>query len=478
MKYLIHVVTIFIILSLSNCQKIKLITDKSSASIKKNNNTLILFTVIENCNLCLEMDQAFKETFRNNKELNFSLSFVKVDVTKNPKTVENYQVSNIPSLKLVMNDDIVWTYDGITNSTDIVNWLRKKLLSPIIELTNLNQLTSAVQRNENCLIYFGTKEGSFYNIFRNLSQEFPQIEFLQCFSSDCKKQYRIDYPSKLVLSKYNGQNIIILNSSGKTAEKLKYDISMKFHSDLLKFNQKLSIDIFSEGYPALILYRSEKDDKEKYYENIMTKLANQLRGKIKVVISDIEDEIEKNFADFLAISKEDLPTVRIIDAREMFKKYRLNTPITFDNLYQFYLDWNENKLPIYLRSEKPAEYVPGQLYRVVGDNYWETISEKTKDTLVFYYRHSDDKIENVLKIVEEFARITRKNKDLKVCGINLNLNEIEPLNVDRTPSVRLYQSGKKEGYLEYRENEITLSDLRIFVKKYSKNRVVYEKSDL
>ncbi len=478
MKYLIHVVAILIILAMSNCEKIKLITDKTSASIQKNNNSLILFTVMEKCNLCNEMDQAFKETFRNNKELNMSLNFVKVDVTRNPKTVQKYQVNNIPSIKLVMSNDNVYTYDGITNSTEIISWLRKKLLSLIIELTNLNQLTSALQKNENSLIYFGTKEGSFYNIFRNLSEEFTNIEFIQCFSSDCKNHYKIEYPSKLILSKYNGKNIIILNSSGKTLEKVKYDLSMKFHSDLLRFDQKLSIDIFSEGYPALFLYRSEKEDKEKQYENIMTKLAKQLRGKIKVIISDIESDIEKNFADFLAISKDDLPTVRIFDAREILKKYRLNNTITFDNLYQFYLDWNENKLLPYLRSEKPYEYVPGQLYKIVGDNYWETINEKAKDTLVFYYRHSDEKIENVLKIVEEFARITRKNKDLRVCGINLNLNEIEPLDVEKTPSVRLYPSGKKEGYLEYKEIEITLSDLRIFLKKYSKYRVIYEKSEL
>jgi hypothetical protein len=62
MKYLIHVVAILIILAMSNCEKIKLITDKTSASIQKNNNSLILFTVMEKCNLCNEMDQAFKET--------------------------------------------------------------------------------------------------------------------------------------------------------------------------------------------------------------------------------------------------------------------------------------------------------------------------------------------------------------------------------------------------------------------------------
>ena len=478
MKYLLHVVGILILLSLSNCEKIKLVTDKTSATIQKNNNTLIFFTVMEKCNLCDDMNQAFKETFKNNKLLNMSLNFVKVDVTRNPKTVQFYQVNNIPSIKLVMGGNNVVDYGGITNSTDIINWLKKKLLSPIIEFTNLNQLTSAVQKSENCLIYFGTKEGSFYQIFVNLSEEFTQIEFLHCYSSDCKSHYRIDYPSKLILSKYYGKNILIINSAGKTQEKLKYYLSMKFHSDLLKFDQKLSIEIFSEGYPALFLYRSQKEDNDNILENIMIKLAKQLRGKIKVIISDIESDIEKNFADFLAISKDDLPTVRIFDAREILKKYKFNGTITFDNLYQFYIDWNDNKILPYLRSDKPVEYVTGQLFKLVGDNYWPTIFDKSKDVLVLYYRHSDDKIENTLKIIEEFARIVRKNKDLKICAINLNLNEIEPLDVEKTPSIRLYPSGKKEGFLEYKEAEITLSDLRIFVKKYSKYRVIYEKSDL
>jgi hypothetical protein len=253
---------------------------------------------------------------------------------------------------------------------------------------------------------------------------------------------------------------------------------MNFQSELVRFNAHLSVEIFSEGYPALILYRSEQQDTEKKYEQLMKTVAQELRGKIKVVISDIVSDVEKNFADFLGLKKEDLPTVRIFDARETLKKYTMYNEVTYQNIYKFYSDWKANKLNPYTKSDKVVPFEYGKLFRLVTSNYWQRIFEAEKDVIVLYYRMTDTKWDEPVKVFEQLAKICIRNHNLYISSIELNGNEIQLFETPSTPYVRLFPAGKKNGHFEYKEKTINLLDLQIFLKKYTKNRINFEKTDL
>ena len=250
-------------------------------------------------------------------------------------------------------------------------------------------------------------------------------------------------------------------------------------NELIKFDAGFATTIFSEGYPALILYRNESEDKEKIYEKMMLKLAKQLTGKIMVVISDIISDVEMDFAAFVGIDKEDLPTARIFDAIEILKKYRYNeAQITFENLYRFYSDWHENKLKPYIKSEKVMKFEKGTLLKISGDDLPNLLSNNNMDLVVLYYASNISKSKETIILFESLAKIVKNNTNLIIGAIDVTKNELVQNDFTETPVIRIYPAGRTGNYFEYKESEITLSDLRIFVKRYSKHRVQYEKTDL
>ena len=468
---------IFFIFSI-NCEKIKIFKDANFETVLSfQNNTLFLFSNSD-CNFCEQMKIAFKESFRLNQVIKMSLTYGKVDVKKNPKMFSKYKVSNLPSVKLVMKDGNVMDYKGIANSTELTNWLRKKLFSQVNTFKKVKEVLSFVQNNENCLIYFGKKSSSFFKIYNKISEEFPHVEFLQCSSSECLSEYKIKSRSSLILSKLKGKNSVII-AKVENEEIFKYELSMNFQSELIKFDFQAANDIFSEGYPSMILYRNPNEDKNNYLEDIMINLAKILRGKIKVVISDITSDIERDFANMVGVWKEDLPTIRIFDSREILKKYKYTDPeITLDKAYGFYLDWHSNKLNPYVRSEKEETYTAGNLFKITGNNYHDVISNKNNNVVVLYYKNNDEKSKKVFNIFKILANMVKNNKKFIVGTLELVKNEIEFNDYDKLPLVRLYQEGKINNYVDFNESEITLNKIKMFVGRHTKFEVNNVKNDL
>lgn len=467
-----------LLITYSNGEKIKILTDANAGRMNWDNNTLVLFTISSQCPLCEEMDKAFKQAFRQHKSKPLPLKFGKIDVVKSSDLALRYGGTGFPQIRLIQKNSSVTIYDGTTNSTDLINWLKKKLLHPVEYFTSPQALSAFIKKQESCLIYFGSTTNKFFRLFMTVSQVFHNIGFLHCSSKDCLKEFNIKDDNHLLLTKFYGETLITLPATDSTLEEFKHHLSLHYSSDLFRFDVSVSTEIFTEGVPAMILYRREKDDKEQKFGLMMKRLAQELRGKMRVVVSDLENEIEKSFGDMLGIKRSDLPCVRIIESGEILKKYEFTGQITFENLYKFFVDWKVNKLSTYSKSGPVTHFEEGKLFHLVAKNHWQKVFEKDKDVLVLYYKGNDEGADKNIKIFEELAIAVQKSNALYVSCMNLNENEIELFDRPPTPFVRLFPAGTKDGHIDYKASSINLGELVLFLKKYAQNRVFFEKSDL
>ena len=113
---------------------------------------------------------------------------------------------------------------------------------------------------------------------------------------------------------------------------------------VMVFNDKSVQYIFQKKNPALILYEKNDTERWNYYGNIMTQVSQKIKGKMTLVMTDIKEGIASKLAEYVGITKKDLPLVSILDTRNEFKKYNMKGEITVDNILKFIDDWEQNKL--------------------------------------------------------------------------------------------------------------------------------------
>merc|ERR1711998_209516 len=113
------------------------------------------------------------------------------------------------------------------------------------------------------------------------------------------------------------------------------------------------------------------------------------KGKILFAYSDVAGpvQIQERLAEFMGVTKDDLPTLRAILPADM-KKFAADVKpadLTVDNIGAFIDDALGGKLKPHLKSEEPPASNDGPVTVVVGKTFEEIVRDPTKDVLVKYY---------------------------------------------------------------------------------------------
>jgi len=147
-------------------------------------------------------------------------------------------------------------------------------------------------------------------------------------------------------------------------------------------------------------------------------------------------------------------------------------------LEKFYSKWSDGELPVHAKSEN-IDKQEGNVVRLSTKTFWDNVLDEKKDVIVLFYRSIDDKRVKVnLNIFEELAKSIKNKNEIQVSVVDLNKNDLEIITIEKVPSIKLFSAGKDNTPYDYKEKDITLADLKTFLKKYAKNRVVFGKSDL
>uniref|UniRef100_A0A7S3SXQ9 protein disulfide-isomerase n=1 Tax=Strombidinopsis acuminata TaxID=141414 RepID=A0A7S3SXQ9_9SPIT len=235
---------------------------------------------------------------------------------------------------------------------------------------------------------------------------------------------------------------------------------------LITFSEDYIDPIFGKRNPALMLFTTDLDAE---YAKVFAEAAKAFKGKVLFVTSGATDGIQAKLAEFVGVSKDMLPTLRLIEPTDAgIKKFRYDNDINALNveaLGAWVDDFKAGKLSPFLKSEDVPEVQDGPVQVIVGKNFDQVVMDSSKDVLVKYYAPWCGHCKKLAPIWEELAQHFADVNDLVIAKFDATVNEVDGVDIRSYPTLIYYPKDNKAGisYSEGRE----LDDFKAYLNENS-----------
>ena len=397
------------------------------------------------------------------------LYLAKVDATVEKKLAEKFEIQGFPTVKLFIKGEPI-EYTGGRKESEVINWMRKKSGPATKDLKTAEEVEKFQKDNDVVLVYFGSDKDDIA-VFTKVARKNEDFPFAVVEAEDVIKKFA--KPKTIVLFKNFDEK---RNDLTEIKEKAIDEFVDKYSSPkVMKFDEKAAQIIFGKALPAIMLYASEKSEKWGEYEKLMRNVSEKLKGKLKVVLTDIKEGMAARLAEYIGIKDSDLPSVRIADTRNDFKKYNMEGEINEKNILQFVEDWENNKLKPHLKTAEEPKENNGDVYVVVGKTFERDVIQNDKDVMLLFYAPWCGHCKALHPKYEEVAKkLKAKNPKLVLAKIDATENEVESVNISGFPTVKFYPGNKKDkAPLDY-NGDRSVDDIIKFIKTNAATPIVYD----
>lgn len=235
---------------------------------------------------------------------------------------------------------------------------------------------------------------------------------------------------------------------------------------LITFSEDYIEPIFGDHNPAVILFTEEADQS---YQSAFADAAKQLQGEILFVTSGISEGIQARLGEFIGLSKEDLPSMRIISPSEQMLKYNWEGDVSkmvTDDVRKFVTDFKAGTLSPHLKSDPiPDPQTVNGLTTVVGKSFEAVVKDPSKDVLVKYYAPWCGHCKALAPVWDEMAKDLESIEDLVIAKFDATTNEVAGLDIRGYPTLKFYPKNNKDG-MDY-SGDRQLPDFLKFLSQHS-----------
>jgi protein disulfide-isomerase A1 len=396
----------------------------------------------------------------------------KVDATQadNKALASRFKVEGFPTLKLFVKGE-PQEYQGGRTESEIVNWMRKKTGPATKTLNTVEEAEKLINSSDVVVIEFGDASEAFTKVAKSNDD----ISFAICSAQECLDKWGVQKGAIVLFKKFDeGRN----DFNGTVShEALNSWIAGNSSPLTMKFDEKCAQLVFGKNTPGLFLYRDKNSEKTAELDKILTTVANKVKGKLQVVITDIKEGLETRLAEYIGITAGDLPSVRIHDTRTDLKKFNLPGEITEENVLKFVEDWETGKLRAHLKSEEEPATQDEAVYTLVGKAFERIVMDPTKDVLVEFYAPWCGHCKKLAPIYEEVAKSLAHNTHIVLAKMDATTNEVEGVNVQGFPTIKFWPANNKGSPIDFNE-ERTAEGFTKFLIKHSTAAPVTTKEDL
>jgi hypothetical protein len=441
----------------------------------------------------LEFEKASKQGEK------MGVSFGRIDTKFNKEIMSAYNVTHIPSVLWINHADNV---KEEVNTFNYIGYAKRKFgKSSIDELNSIEELRKKNTTGNYLLI--GLKDVSKadmdkINLLDSMAERvgFEFIYLMKNFA-EMEKHYPIKTKGNMVLISNRYDNL------NKTHESELIDIKDEdFKEDklinLLELYtmpgfQTLNKDLFfliQSGKPSMLfIYKDMSDKRFEKAETIMKELSQKYRRDLLFSISDFENPGIEVLKTLYNIKAEHLPFLLITKARESsaleMDKYKLENVKLSKKIFQnFISDWQDGKLKTFMVSQDADQEYPDKhgIYKVVGKNFNEFLSQKNKDLILLVCSNQTD---YCTKFYERFKRMASKFKDnenLMLGQTDPTMNEYEVPIVHNFPNI-FYMPANKKSFKErfneamIYEGDFTSLSVADWIVKSSDGKAIAKKLD-
>lgn len=425
------------------------------------------------CGHCKTLAPHYAKAAQALAKLDTPLYLAKVDATVHKSLATKFGVEGFPTLKFFTNGTPS-EYNGGRTEAEIVSWMKKKTGPATKSLSTVADVEAFSTEGEVVVVYFGSNAAQI-ETFNKVAKSNDDILFGTTHDEEAFAKFEVKAGTVVLFKKFDDKRNDLTEEF--TEESLKAFVSKNSSPLVMKFDEKCAQVIFGKATPGLFLYRDKNAEKTSELDEMITRVAQQVQGKIQVIITGITDGLETRLAEYIGVTAGDLPTVRIHDTRVDLKKYNMQGEITEENVLQFVRDWESGNLRPSLKSEEIPETQEGDVVVLVGKNFDKIVLDDTKDVLVEFYAPWCGHCKKLTPIYDELAKNLKHNSNLVIAKMDATANEVESVSVQGFPTIKFWPAGKKSAPQDF-NGDRTVEGFTQYLQKEATNAITLNKEDL
>lgn len=365
----------------------------------------------------------------------------KVDATENSGLQERFGVKGFPTLHFFVKGERT-DYTGGRDEATIVQWISKRTGPPSTEIA-CDAIADKVTQLKLGLFFFGCTDSDMFKSFQEAGQSSVGEKFAFFHAhGDCAE--KLGAAAQGIALVRNFDNSPIIFSGDATSKGIQDFATAHSVPTLITFSDDYVEPIFGNRQAALFLFQ---EDASAGFNKVFEDAANQLKGQILFVTSGVSEGIQSKLADFIGVTKADLPTLRLLDPAAEMAKYKFEgspADITVESLQAYLNDFKGGKLTPFLKSE-PVPETQGAVTTVVGTTYKEIVMDPTKDVLVKFYAPWCGHCKKLAPIWNELGEAVKDIDDLVIADFDATANEATGVEIRGYPTLKFYPKTNKRG---------------------------------
>ena len=498
MKKLIFLLIITLIIEksknkISNNQKKKkfkrentliILNDSNFERAIKHYKKLLVIILPNHCSsLCetrkTEITEASIKLYKHKPRLNIG----KLMIDESPETEKKLLVRKYPEL-IYFNNGKQEKFTGVFNYNGVINFMIKKSLPNVIELFTNSEIYNFKNTHYISIIYFGG-EKNIINYLSNISNE--DVNFYSfCNFESSLKEFNMKNNSIVLYKKFGNEKNEFYGKM--TYNGLKNFIKKYSLDKILEMNEETFKIIWEDENEGLFLVHDKKNKNSKIYSNILKEFSNKVYGRIKIIESGIDFNIEKQLLPVLKITAKDLPAIRITNTSNIRRPvYEFNDIINVDNLINFLNKYENHQLYPLLRSEEiltNEEQKKYKVFKVVSKSFYNEVLTYNKSVLLFLFNNeNDNKTKEVYSIIQRINEIVLNDSNInnifRIVQIDNLRNELWEIRINNFPHIKLMKNLKdnKKDTIEYDNKEFTYNSIVNFINKHLNVNIKLEEEE-
>merc|ERR1711957_566596 len=392
----------------------------------------------------------------------------KVDATVHEKIAKRFGVEGYPTLKWFSNGNNS-EYGGGRTSDTIVSWIMKKT-GPPSETLACADLEATVKNNKISMVLFGEQTTPMGASFIKTAQSNDKATFYHT-TADCASANGASADGVNLYRNFDEPRVAY---AGATEEKdITEFIKANSVASLFKFSDDSVEAIFHNSSPAIV-YFSDGEPPASFVA-----ASKAMKGKILFTYSGVSDGIQEQLGEFVGVSKEEMPCIRIIKPSEAgvtkFKYEGAMDAVTAESLSEFVTPWVDGKLVAFRKTEDVPAKNDEPVRVLVGKTFEEEVTKSENEVLVKFYAPWCGHCAALAPHWTSLAEDVKAVNGLVIAKYDSTKNENEGVEVESFPTLKFFnKDNKTNGGMEVKYNHADGKQVASLKNYLRKNSAAYK----
>lgn len=403
------------------------------------------------CGHCKSLAPEYAKAATQLKTEGSAVKLAKVDATVETSVAEKFEVRGYPTLKF-FNGGKPSEYGGGRTADDIISWLTKKTGPPAKAITSAEDLQAFIDSAEVVVVgFFADPSVEAFSTYIEAAVEIDGMSFGIVSSSELAASHSVEGDAVVLFKKFDERRNV-LPVEGLTKEAVKKHVAENSLPLVIEFTQETAQKIFGGDIKNHLLLFVDKSAAEfdKVHGEFAAAAKNH-KGHVLFIFINIAEEDNERILEFFGLTKDDCPTVRLINLGEDMTKFKPGTfDLTADGISSFVQEYRDGKLKPFLMSEEiPADWDSAPVKILVGKNFEAVAKDPTKNVFVEFYAPWCGHCKQLAPIWDQLGEKFQEKEDIVIAKMDSTANEVEDVKVHSFPTLKFFPAGAEGKVIDY-----------------------------